>query len=248
MENDAFTLLDSGSLSVVAMVMAADPVVQAIMALLVLASLGVWSIIFIKIFVFARLRSHARRFEDNFLHGSSIEEIANRLSGLSRDPMMAVFSIAFREWRYASQQGMIAESHSERLLDRVESMMRIAASRECDSLGRSMTFLASVGSAAPFIGLLGTVWGIMNSFQAIGAMRTTSLAVVAPGIAEALLATALGLFAAIPAVLGYNKFSTELGRYGHRLDVLADEVINLLSRSLDKTSKSQARKSYAGQT
>jgi biopolymer transport protein TolQ len=148
--------------------------------------------------------------------------------------MAAVFASAMREWRRASAKSSVGRDLGDALRDRIDRVMQITLGREMERLERYMTFLASVGSTAPFIGLFGTVWGIMNSFQAIAVTKQTSLAVVAPGIAEALLATALGLVAAIPAVIGYNKISSELGRYGGRLEAFAGEFSAILSRQMEE--------------
>jgi len=150
-------------------------------------------------------------------------------------PMAGLFAAAMREWRrFTAQEGRDREGLRESLKQRVERVMQVSLGREMDFLERHMVFLASVGSTAPFIGLFGTVWGIMNSFEAIGLSKNTSLAVVAPGIAEALFATALGLVAAIPAVVAYNKISSDLGRYANRLESFAGEFSAVLSRQLEE--------------
>jgi biopolymer transport protein TolQ len=149
--------------------------------------------------------------------------------------MSSIFVSAMREWRRSAARGIaVSMEVKSGLQQRIERVMEIALGREMDRLERHMTFLASVGSAAPFIGLFGTVWGIMNAFTSIAAAKNTSLAVVAPGIAEALFATALGLVAAIPAVIGYNKLSNDLGRYAGRLEAFAGEFGAILSRKLDE--------------
>jgi biopolymer transport protein TolQ len=149
--------------------------------------------------------------------------------------MSAVFAAAMREWRRSVAKGLIdSTTMRANLRDRVERVMQITLGREMDRLERFMPFLATVGSTSPFVGLFGTVWGIMASFQSIAAMKNTSLAVVAPGIAEALFATALGLVAAIPAVIAFNKFSTDFNRYAGRLNAFAAEFSAILSRQLDE--------------
>jgi biopolymer transport protein TolQ len=149
--------------------------------------------------------------------------------------MASIFVAAMREWRRSAAKGLLTtDSLKESLQDRIERVMNITLGREMDQLERYMGFLASVGSAAPFVGLFGTVWGIMNSFAAIAGSQNTSLAVVAPGIAEALFATALGLVAAIPAVLAYNKLSGDIGRYGNRLEAFSGEFGAILSRQLEE--------------
>jgi biopolymer transport protein TolQ len=148
--------------------------------------------------------------------------------------MSAIFAAAMREWRRSAAKGLVGGSLRASLQDRIERVMSVTIGREMERLERFMAYLATVGSTAPFVGLFGTVWGIMNSFQAIAAQKNTSLAVVAPGIAEALFATALGLVAAIPAVVAYNKLSTDFGRYAGRLEAFASEFSAILSRQLDE--------------
>ena len=149
--------------------------------------------------------------------------------------MSAIFVSAMREWRRSNAKGVHGDTMRARLQQRLEKSMEITLGREMDRVERYMTFLASVGSTAPFVGLFGTVWGIMVSFQSIAASKNTSLAVVAPGIAEALFATAMGLVAAIPAVVAYNKISSDLNRYSNRLEAFVDEFSSILSRQLDDT-------------
>jgi biopolymer transport protein TolQ len=149
--------------------------------------------------------------------------------------MSAVFAAAMREWRRSAAKGLLGTAMVRASLQqRIERVMNVTVGREMDRVERFMSFLATVGSTAPFVGLFGTVWGIMNSFQSIAASKNTSLAVVAPGIAEALFATALGLVAAIPAVIAYNKFSTDFGRYAGRLEAFSTEFSAILSRQLDE--------------
>ena len=150
--------------------------------------------------------------------------------------MAALFVAAMREWKRSTEREGATAARPARSPTRVEKVMDVTISREMERLERRLTFLATVGSTAPFIGLFGTVWGIMTSFQAIAVSRNTSLAVVAPGIAEALFATALGLLAAIPAVIFYNKFNSEVARYAARLEGFADEFSAILSRQIDKSA------------
>ena len=222
-------------LSLWGLFLAADIVVKLVMVLLLLASVWCWAIIFDKWIRMRRLRTSAEAFEETFWSGGSLEELYDRIGPEPNEPMAAVFASAMREWRHAVEHGLTTTGPMRAgLQQRIDRVMQVTQSRELGRLERHMTFLASVGSTAPFIGLFGTVWGIMNSFQAIAASANTSLAVVAPGIAEALFATALGLFAAIPATAAYNKFSTELGRYGDRLDTFAGEFGAILSRHLEE--------------
>ncbi len=213
----------------------ADIVVQAVILMLVLASFWCWAIIFDKALRMRRLNSQATKFEESFWSGGSLEELFDRVGARPSDPMTAVFAAAMREWRRSSEKGLIgAGTIRAGIGERVEPVMQVTLGREMERLERYMSFLASVGSTAPFIGLFGTVWGIMNSFQSIAAMKNTSLVVVAPGLAEALFATALGLVAAIPAVIAYNKLSSDLGRYANRLESFAGEFSAILSRQLEE--------------
>lgn len=210
-------------------------VVKFVMLALLVASVWCWAIIFDKVWRMRRLQRSANRFEDEFWSGGSLEDLYERVGQRPVDPMTAVFSAAMREWRRSSAKGLIySETGRSGLRDRLERVMQVTVAREIERLERYMTFLASVGSTAPFIGLFGTVWGIMNSFQSIAVTKQTNLAVVAPGIAEALFATALGLVAAIPAVVAYNKLSNDLGRYAGRLETFAGEFIAILSRQIEE--------------
>lgn len=226
----------SAELSIWGLFLQADPVVKVVMLLLVLASIWSWAIIFEKLLKMRRLRSRASDFEDAFWSGGSLEDLYDRMGGHPADPMASIFASAMREWRRSAAKGLTQRSNELRasLRDRLEQIMTLTISREMEALEKRMTFLASVGSTAPFVGLFGTVWGIMNSFQAIAASKNTSLAVVAPGIAEALFATALGLVAAIPAVVAYNKLSSDLDRYSSRLEGFATEFGSILSRQMDE--------------
>jgi biopolymer transport protein TolQ len=222
-------------MSVYGLFMQADWIVKAVMVMLLLASIWSWAIIIHKLIRLRALRAQAKQFEDAFWSGGSLEELFDRISNRPTDPMASIFVAAMREWRRSAAKGLLTnEALRESLRDRIERVMNIALGREVDQLERYMTFLASVGSAAPFVGLFGTVWGIMNSFAAIAGSKNTSLAVVAPGIAEALFATALGLVAAIPAVLAFNKLNNDITRYSNRLEAFAGEFGAILSRQLEE--------------
>jgi biopolymer transport protein TolQ len=213
----------------------ADWVVKSVILLLLGASIWSWAIIFEKVVSLRRLNGRADTFENAFWSGGAIDELYDRIGSRPQDPMSALFVAAMREWRRVAGRGGNGDRGlGEGVQDRIERVMQVTANRELDRIERYMTFLASTGSTAPFIGLFGTVWGIMNSFEAIGATKNTSLAVVAPGIAEALFATALGLLAAIPAVLAYNKLSRDLDRYSGRLNGFAGEFLAILSRQIDE--------------
>lgn len=214
----------------------ADLVVKTIMIMLVMASFWCWAIIFEKLLRLRRLWSQAEEFEEAFWSGGSLEDLYDRIDNRPSNPMASIFTAAMREWRRSASKGLSDIASKASLAQRIERVMHVTLGREMDGLERNMTFLASVGSTAPFIGLLGTVWGIMNSFQAIALSKDTSLAVVAPGIAEALFATALGLVAAIPAVVAYNKISTDLGRYAARLESFSNEFSAILSRQFEENN------------
>ena len=226
----AFAGSIANDMSIWSLFLQADFLVKIVMVGLVLASFWCWAIIFEKIMRMRRLRRQAGQFEENFWSGGSLDDLFDRIGSRPIDPMSAIFSSAMREWRRAtSRAGREGETHQS-LSERIDRVMQITLNRELEQLERYMTFLASVGSTAPFVGLFGTVWGIMNSFSAIAVSKNTSLAVVAPGIAEALFATALGLVAAIPAVIAYNKLSTDINRYAGRLEAFAGEFGAILSR------------------
>ncbi|MEZ7880089.1 MAG: protein TolQ [Rhodospirillales bacterium] len=210
----------------------ADLIVKSVIILLLLASLWCWAIIFEKWIGVRRLNKRSNAFEKTFWSGQSLDDLYDRISAEPRDPMSAVFVAAMREWRRSPTKSGIGGATAS-LAERIDRVMHITVQREMDRVERYMTFLATTGSTAPFIGLFGTVWGIMNSFQSIALSKNTSLAVVAPGIAEALFATALGLLAAIPAVVAYNKLSRDLDRYAGRLDNFAGEFGAILSREME---------------
>ena len=208
-------------------------VVKIVIVGLLLASVWSWAIILEKFFLFAKTKKETNKFEQVFWSGQSLVQLYDALKQHRNTGMAALFVAAMREWN-RSTEGSSKLTPGVQL--RVEKVMDVTISREVERLERRLTFLATVGATAPFIGLFGTVWGIMTSFQAIAVSKNTNLAVVAPGIAEALFATALGLLAAIPAVIFYNKFNSEVARHAARLEGFADEFAAILSRQLDKTN------------
>jgi biopolymer transport protein TolQ len=223
-------------LSLIGLFWQADIVVKVVMLMLIAASVWVWTIAFQKIVQFRQVFRNSKRFDDAFWSAASMDDLFARIGGKPRDPQAATFCAAMRELQETSRKLGNAENLSGlsvSLKDRLDRVMRTTINREMAVLERYLGFLATIGSAGPFIGLFGTVWGIMNSFQAIGVAKNTSLAVVAPGIAEALFATAIGLIAAIPAVMLYNKFSADVNRYGNQLEAFADDLLNVLSRKLE---------------
>jgi biopolymer transport protein TolQ len=226
------------SFSVVSMFMRADIIVKAVMVLLLLASLWSWTIIFNKLVVLSSLKRKARRFEKLFWSGQSLDELYQQFAARNDHPLAAMFIAGLREWRRAFEGANgLRESMLVSVRERIEKAMSVTILREIDGIERQLGMLATIGSVSPFVGLFGTVWGIMNSFSAIAARHDTTLAVVAPGIAEALFATAMGLLAAIPAVIFYNRFVAEIGRYVNSLDAFADEFSAILSRQLDEKAK-----------
>jgi biopolymer transport protein TolQ len=221
-------------MSIVSLFLRADAIVKTVFVLLVLASLWSWAIIINKWLVMGTLKRRANNFEKTFWSGLSLDELYQQFSQKADHPFAAVFTSALREWRRAFEGGPPRESLLTGIKDRIDKAMNVTIQRETEGIERQLGFLATVGATAPFVGLFGTVWGIMNSFSAIAARHDTTLAVVAPGIAEALFATAMGLLAAIPAVIFYNKFVNDIGRYTGRLESFADEFSAILSRQLDE--------------
>ena len=222
-------------LSIWGLFLQADIIVKLVMIILVLASFWCWAIIFEKLLRMRRLWGQAEEFEEAFWSGGSLEDLYDRIDNRPKEPMSSVFTAAMREWRRSASKGLSETFQKASLTQRIDRVMQVTMGREMEGLERHMSFLATVGSTAPFIGLFGTVWGIMNSFNAIAQSKDTSLAVVAPGIAEALFATALGLVAAIPAVVAYNKLSTDLGRYAARLEAFGNEFSAILSRQFEES-------------
>jgi biopolymer transport protein TolQ len=222
-------------LSFLGLFLNADLIGKSVIVLLILASFWSWAIIIEKLLRLRRLQAHADEFEDMFWSGGSLDDLYDRVGAEPPCPMTAMFSAAMREWRRSAAKGLAGANQVRAALQsRIERVMGVTFGREMDRLERYMSFLASVGSTAPFIGLFGTVWGIMNAFHAIAASKNTSLAVVAPGIAEALFATALGLVAAVPAVIAFNKINSELARYAGRLEAFSNEFNAILSRQLEE--------------
>jgi len=213
----------------------ADWVVKLVMIGLLFASIWVWAIVFEKVTSVRRANRAADAFEEKFWSGGSLEELYRSEGERPNHPMAAVFGSGMREWQASAQASVGSAISLMGVKERADRAMGVTVGREMERMERWMVFLASVGSVAPFIGLFGTVWGIMNSFAAIAGNNNTNLAVVAPGIAEALFATAIGLVAAIPAVLAYNKINTDLSRYAARLEAFASEFGTILSRQADET-------------
>ena len=219
----------SADLSLVALVLNATLPVQLVMVILVLASFVSWMMIFRKYFVLGRASRAANSFEDQFWSGIDLVEVFNRIDvrRSGANGMERIFHAGFKE--FARLRGQ-RTAEARDVLTGTERAMRIALGREVDYLEVGLSFLATVGSTSPYIGLFGTVWGIMNSFRALGNVQQATIAMVAPGIAEALIATAMGLFAAIPAVIAYNRFAHDVERLHNRYDAFVDEFSTILQR------------------
>ncbi|MFT0892024.1 protein TolQ [Pseudochelatococcus sp. G4_1912] len=224
-------LPSAGEVSLFGMFWQAHMVVKLVMLGLVAASVWCWAIIIDKALLFARYRRSMNRFEEIFWSGRSLDELYRSLENQPVQGMEALFQAAMREWKrtFDGQRRTVGS-----LQQRIDRALDLAIQREGEQLQARLGVLATVGSSAPFIGLFGTVWGIMTSFRSIAASNNTSLAVVAPGIAEALFATAIGLFAAIPAVIAYNKLQSEATRLQAQLEGFADEFSSILSRQIDE--------------
>ena len=206
--------------SLVSLFLRADIIVKSVMIILVVFSIYSWAIIFDKIRLFRKINKSAEEFEEKFWKSKSAETFYNNLPSATNDPMAEVFK---------SSMQMVMKSRSKsNLSERLEGVLEANIEKQMTNVDKNYTFLATVGSTAPFIGLFGTVWGIMNSFQSIAISRNTSLAIVAPGIAEALFATALGLLAAIPAVIAYNKFSNDSKKYSQKLENFSKRFISII--------------------
>ena len=212
----------STDFSLIQLFVRADFVVKSVIIILIAASVYSWALIFEKYRLFKRIEKSTTNFEQKFWKSKSAENFYNNLSNKEKDPLANVFQTAmFEVLRTKSKSSSVQ-------LARVSRILEISGDRELKLIEKNFTFLATVGSTAPFIGLFGTVWGIMNSFQSIAISRNTSLAIVAPGIAEALFATALGLLAAIPAVVAYNKFSSDYKKYGQRIENFSKRFISII--------------------
>ncbi len=212
----------------------AQPAVKIVMLGLLGASIWCWAIIINKAILFRRVQSAMDKFEQIFWYGTSLEELYATLSARPTSGMASLFVAAMHEWKRSVQT---ATGSFMGLQARIEKVLDVSISREVEKLESNLIVLATVASAGPFVGLFGTVWGIMHSFTSIAASKNTSLAVVAPGIAEALLATAIGLFAAIPALIAYNKLQGDVAKKQARLEGFADEFSSILSRQIDQHSQ-----------
>ena len=220
------------SFSIVHQILHADWVVKLVMAGLALASLWSWTVIFDKTFRFARLNREADRFEDAVSSGRSLEEVAADAGERPAHALPRMLQAALREWREARAKGAAEGAQAALLIQRIDRLLDTSIARESQRVEDGLGILAIVATASPFIGLFGTVWGIMSAFQSIAIQKNTNLAVVAPAIAEALFATAIGLVAAIPAYIAFNAFSSKAGKYSARLEGFADDLSTAIQRRL----------------
>ncbi len=231
--------MPSTDMSIIGLIFAASPIVQAVMLLLLLASLASWAVIFRKRKLIREASRSADEFERNFWSGGDLSDMYRRISSAPRDSlgMAGIFEHGFREFgRLRKQAGL----SSDQMLQGAQRAMRVAQRREMDRLEVNLAMLATVGSTSPYVGLFGTVWGIMNSFHSLGNVQYATLAMVAPGISEALIATAMGLFAAIPAVIAYNRYADQVGRLESRYDTFMEEFSSILQRNTQRSGEEEA--------
>jgi biopolymer transport protein TolQ len=218
--SQAIGLASNTDFSLIQLFVRADFIVKSVILLLIASSVYSWAIIFQKIKLFKKINISSEEFEEKFWKSKSAENFYNNLPADPEDPMASIFK--------SSMQVMIKSKTKSNLSERMSNMLEANIEKQMAKIEKSYTFLATVGSTAPFIGLFGTVWGIMNSFQSIAISRNTSLAIVAPGIAEALFATALGLLAAIPAVVAYNKFNSDSKKYSRKLENFSKRFLSII--------------------
>lgn len=229
-------MTNNSSISVLNLLIQADIIVQIVILTLVFASLFSWALIFDKILKFRVLKKRSDEFEEYFENGAKIEEVFNKTKNNDNHPLARIFLACIKEWKLNNIKQIISDGSDKKsaLKERLINAMTVATNRSLIKLEAGLNYMAIIGSSAPFVGLFGTVWGILNSFQSIAVSKNTSLAVVAPGIAESLLATAIGLFAAIPAVFFYNVFTAKINQFNERANNFSLLLINALSKELDK--------------
>ena len=218
--SQAVGLASSADFSLINLFLRADIIVKSVIIILIACSIYSWAIIFEKFKLFKKINISSEEFEEKFWRSKSAETFYNNLPNNIEDPMASLFK--------ESMQSVLKSKSKSNLTERIGGMLEIGIEKQMSKIEKGFTFLATVGSTAPFIGLFGTVWGIMNSFQSIAISRNTSLAIVAPGIAEALFATALGLLAAIPAVIAYNKFNSDSRKYSQKLENFSKRFLSII--------------------
>ena len=218
--SQAVGLASSADFSLISLFIRADFIVKSVIIMLIACSIYSWAVIIDKIKLFKKINISSEEFEEKFWKSKSAETFYNSLPSNVDDPMASLFKEAM--------QGLLKSKSKTNLVERMEGILEIGIEKQMSKIDKGFTFLATVGSTAPFIGLFGTVWGIMNSFQSIAISRNTSLAIVAPGIAEALFATALGLLAAIPAVVAYNRFNNDAKKYSQKLESFSKRFLSII--------------------
>lgn len=215
------------SISMMGMFQDSDLFMKILILGLLLASIWCWAIIFDKLIMLKKLRERMKYFEDNFWHARSLSDFEKTLPKKPKEPLAQIFINAYQEWKHLISEK--AKNSAIKVEERLEKVMQITIDRQIEKMETRMIFLASTGSVAPLLGLFGTVWGIMDAFNAIGATQSTNIAAVAPGVAEALFTTAVGLIAAIPAVIAYNKIMHDIDRVAGRMETFANELTTILS-------------------
>ena len=230
--------ISSIDFSLISLFLKADFVVKSVIIILVIASVWSWKIIIEKLIIIKRLKQLESEFDEIFWSGNSFDDLYETFNFNTNDPKSKIFCAAIAEWKKTDNfTGKMKELNINSLKERMNRSMQVIFNKETETIEKNLTFLATAGSTAPFVGLFGTVWGIMNSFQSIAVAQNTNLSVVAPGIAEALFATALGLFVAIPAVVAYNKITSDLSKYFLSLESFIDEFTTIFFRQLENKSK-----------
>ncbi len=224
------------SLSMYGMFMDSDLFMKVLILGLLFTSVWCWAIIFDKVATFKKIRAGMKAFEEKFWAGGSLETLFTAYAKSPKDPLSVIFVSAIQEWRRSMGERKKARS-AIKVSERIDKVMQIAIDKQVDKMETRMTFLASTGSVAPLLGLFGTVWGIMDSFNAIGVTQSTNIAAVAPGVAEALFTTAVGLIAAIPAMLAYNKLTNDIDRMAQRMETFSDELSAILSRQMEQAEE-----------
>lgn len=231
--------------SIVQLMLHASWVVQAVVALLLVVSVISWAAIFRKVFALKRVASHNEDFDKEFWSGANLNDLYSAAAQSARHggPMERIFASGMREFHKLRERRI---TDNGTLLDGARRAMRASFQREMDVMEMNLSFLGTVGSVAPYVGLFGTVWGIMHAFTGLAALTQVTLATVAPGIAEALVATAIGLFAAIPAVVAYNRFTTDIDRIANRMETFMEEFSNILQRNLGTVAPANANATASG--
>jgi biopolymer transport protein TolQ len=228
----AQSVVTPDNFSLISVFLRADWVVKAVLVLLAMASIWSWTVVIDKLVRFGALNGEADRFEREVSSGRALEDVAGEMGDNPRSAMGRMLKAALRDWREARLTGPMDDTQRALLVQRIDRALDSIIARESTRVEDGLSSLAIVATASPFIGLFGTVWGIMHAFQSIALQKNTSLAVVAPSIAEALFATAVGLIAAIPAYVAYNKFSTDAGKFTGRLEAFADDIVAAVTRRI----------------